>query len=68
MEELDGKYLISELFPSVNFLEGKKLHEILQITGKSMKENVNQYAFSMEEHKDYIEMWIHEVKTLLAST
>jgi len=68
LEQLDEKYLVSELIPSSNFLEGKLLLNTLRITNKSMKENVNKYAFSMEEYKEYIEMWIHEVKTPLAST
>ena len=36
MEELDEKYLISEIIKTPNFLEGGILKEILQDTGKSM--------------------------------
>ena len=27
-----------------------------------MIENVNKYKFSQKEYKEYIEMWIHEIK------
>lgn len=67
LEQLDEKYLLPELIPAATFLEGKLLADILHLTNKSMKENVNKYVFEMEEYKDYIEMWIHEVKTPLAS-
>ena len=32
-----------------------------------MIENVNTYKYLQEEYKEYIEMWIHEVKTPIAS-
>ena len=67
MDTLEEKYLLAELLPESDLLEAKLLDEILRPTLKSMKEQVNAYAFSMEEYRDYLEMWIHEVKTPLAS-
>ena len=43
IEELEEKYLISEIIKKPNFIEGQILKEILQETGKSMLENVNYY-------------------------
>ena len=54
MEELQEKYLISEIVKTPNFIEGKILKEILQDTGKSMLENVNYYKNIQEEYKEYI--------------
>ncbi len=62
MKELDEKYLISELITNPDFIEGKILKEYLREAGKSMKENINKYKFSQEEYKEYVELWIHEIK------
>ena len=43
LEELEEKYLISEIINTPNFSEGKILKNIIQETGKSMLENVNYY-------------------------
>ena len=68
IEELKEKYLISEIIKTPNFIEGKILKEILQDTGKSMLENVNYYKNIQEEYKEYIELWIHEVKIPIATS
>ena len=68
MEELKEKYLISEILKTPNFIEGKILKDILQDTGKSMLENVNYYKNIQEDYKEYIELWIHEVKIPIAAS
>ncbi len=68
MEDLKEKYLISEIVKTPNFIEGKILKEILQDTGKSMLENVNYYKNIQEDYKEYIELWIHEVKIPIAAS
>ena len=68
MEELKEKYLISEIIKTPSFVEGKILKEILQDTGKSMLENVNYYKNIQEDYKEYIELWIHEVKIPIAAS
>ena len=66
MDELKEKYLISEIIKIPNFIEGKILKEVIQDTGKSMLENVNYYKNIQEDYKEYIELWIHEVKIPIA--
>ena len=68
MNKLEEKYLISEILPEANFVEGRLLKETLKQTGKSMIENVNKYKFAVEDYKDYIEMWIHEIKIPIATS
>ncbi len=68
IQELDEKYLISEIINEPNFSEGKFLKTVLQDTGKSMTENVNKYKFMQQEYKEYIEMWIHEIKIPIAAS
>lgn len=66
LKKLDKKYLIPEIIDNPHFLEGKILTETLKETEKSMAEHVNEYKFANEEYKEYIELWIHEIKTPIA--
>ena len=67
LDELDEKYLITEIAENADFIEGKILKEILEQTDKSMIENVNKYKYLAEDYKEYIEIWIHEIKIPIAS-
>ena len=68
IEELEQKYLITEIIPKASFAEWKILQELLQEVNKSMLENVNKYKHIQEEYKEYIELWIHEVKIPIATS
>ena len=68
MEQLEQKYLISEIIKEPSFSEGKILKAVIQDTGKSMLENVNKYKYIQQDYKDYIELWIHEVKLPIATS
>lgn len=68
LKELDEKYLITELIKEPSFSEGIILKDILEETSKSMIENVNNYKYTQEEYKDYIELWIHEIKMPIATS
>ncbi len=68
LNELDKKYLITEIINSPNFMEGKILKEALEQTNKAMLENVNKYKYIQEDYKDYIELWIHEIKIPIATS
>ena len=67
LEELDKKYLILEMMNRPSFYEGKILYDTIYETDKSMIEKVNEYLSNIEDFKDYIEMWIHEVKIPISS-
>lgn len=66
--DLDEKYLISELIRKPNFVEEKILEEVLKEADKSMLENVNNYKYWVEDYKEYIELWIHEIKLPIATS
>lgn len=68
LQELDNKYLLSEVMEKPGFIEGELLKDILQETGKAMLENVNTYKHLQEDYKEYIELWIHEIKTPIAAS
>ena len=67
VDKLDKKYLVIEMLNSPNFQEGEILYNELFEINKSMLENIKNYEISMNDFKDYIEMWIHEVKIPLSS-
>ena len=68
LEELDEKYLITEIIKTPNFLEGKIFKNTLEQIDKSMLENVNKYKYMTEDYKEYIELWIHEIKIPIATS
>ena len=68
LEELEEKYLITEIIKTPSFLEGKILKSALEQIDKSMLENVNKYKYMTEDYKEYIELWIHEIKIPIAAS
>lgn len=68
LQELDKKYLLPEVIDEPNFLLGEEINDVLRELSKSMHENVKHYRTEQEEYREYIEMWIHEIKTPIASS
>ena len=62
LDVLDKKYLILEMINKPNFYEGEIFYQTLYDINKSMIENVKEYNLSIIDFKEYVEMWIHEVK------
>lgn len=67
LELLDKKYLINEMIYRPSFYEGKILFDSLYEINKSMNEEIKKYSLNLQDFKEYIEMWIHEVKLPLSS-
>ena len=68
IRELEEQYLIMEVLPQPTFLESKILDDIIHDIAKSMLENVNKYKYLQEDYKDFIELWIHEIKIPIATS
>jgi len=66
-KNLDKKYLVIETIPKPNTYEEELIYNIMCDINKSMIENVSSYINSTKDFKDYIEMWIHEVKIPISS-
>ena len=66
LKALDKKYLISDIIEESNFLDGKILYKVIKETNKSMNDELASLNIKSEEYKEYIEMWVHEVKTPIA--
>lgn len=67
LEALDEKYLLCELLEVPGFSEGRAYCETARNLGKSMTEHVADARRDMSEYREYIEQWIHEAKTPIAS-
>ncbi|MCM1053601.1 MAG: sensor histidine kinase [Ruminococcus sp.] len=64
---LDKKYLVLETLSKPNFYEGLILWNTLYDINKDMGELVLTKENNVKDFKEYIEMWIHEVKIPIAS-
>ncbi len=67
ISNLDQAYLVLETLEMPKFYDGQILYELLYELNKSMVENVKKYSLQSREFQEYVEMWIHEVKTPLAT-
>lgn len=66
LESLDKKYLLSELIDAPEFYDGKALKQILYECNKDMNEHLKIYERRFQHFKEYIELWIHEIKIPIA--
>lgn len=67
LEELDERYLISEVMEKPHRIEDQIYREVLRKSNKSVIEKIHELETAQREYKEYIESWIHEVKTPLTA-
>lgn len=67
-KKLDKKYLLPEVIKSPNYYEGKLLYYVLNECNRNMHEHVNFYKHLQSEYREYIETWVHEIKTPISSS
>lgn len=68
IDSLDQKYLLSEIMKDPENVEGKLFYDVLRQVNKDMHEHVKSYRDRENEYREYIETWVHEIKTPIAST
>ena len=61
--QLSERYLISEVMELPAQAEDQVYYRLLKIAGKSMLEQIGEIRRERQEYKEYIEQWIHEIKT-----
>ena len=61
--QLSERYLISEVMELPEQAEDQVYYRLLKMAGKSMLEQIGEVQREHQEYKEYIEQWIHEVKT-----
>lgn len=67
LERLDQKYLILETIPETNTYEEKIFVDYLYDINKSMIEKIKENQLNITNFKEFIEIWIHEVKIPISS-
>lgn len=61
--QLSERYLISEVMELPEQAEDQVYYRILKMAGKSMLEQISEVKRERLEYREYIEQWIHEIKT-----
>lgn len=67
LDGLDKKYFIAEILESGDFIESNIIYYVLEECTKSMKDEVADLKRNINDYKEYIETWVHEIKTPIAS-
>ena len=62
-EQLKERYLLSEVMERPERADDQIYYRILKLTGKSMLEQVAEVRRERTQYKEYVEQWIHEIKT-----
>ena len=68
LEGLDQKYLLTEMIERPEFMEGKILYDLMKQVDKSMNDKLSSYHRASNDYREYIETWVHEIKTPIASS
>ena len=66
LNALDKKHLIVEMLEEKSFIESGILKDIVNQSNKAMSDEIAEYRNSSVEYKEYIETWVHEIKTPIA--
>lgn len=67
VKDLKEPWLIAELLPVSYTIEDEIYQELLRKVGSSAIEEIHKIEDEQKEYEDYIEQWIHEVKTPITS-
>lgn len=67
VEALDKKTLAAELVTRPGFADGQLLFEALNAGMRSMNDQMSEMRQQAHDYRDYVETWVHEVKTPIAA-
>lgn len=67
INKLDKKYYVLEMLPTPITYEEKIMVNILYDINKSMIENVKYIEENVNSYKEFVELWVHEVKIPISS-
>lgn len=64
---LDKRYLIAEVMEKPHRADDRVFYQVMQLAQHSMLEEIETAHRQQAEYQEYIEQWIHEVKTPLTA-
>ncbi len=67
LDGLEKKCYISEVMDKPSFIEGRIMDEVLSILCKSMNDEISIEHMKGREYREYIELWVHEIKTPISA-
>ena len=62
-EQLKERYLLPEVMEIPTRADDQVYYQLLKMTGKSMLEQIGEVKRERTEYKEYVEQWVHEIKT-----
>ncbi len=66
-EMMDKSYLVLDTLSKPEFYEGEMVWKAFLNINKDMAEEVQKYQLESRAYKEYIEMWVHQVKLPLSA-
>lgn len=67
LKNLDKPYLIAEVMDKGNSIYDKIYRDVIHTSNKSVIEEIRGLKTSQSEYKEYIESWVHDIKTPLTA-
>lgn len=67
MDGLDEKYLFAECIPPGGSVYERRLLELFRKAGRAMIGAVSDARAAQQEYREYVESWVHEIKTPIAA-
>ncbi|MNW46480.1 Sensor histidine kinase GraS [compost metagenome] len=67
VEGLEKKHLISEIIEIPRYSDSLPYYFLLKKASKSMLEEITMIKNDRKEYKEYIEQWVHEIKTPISA-
>ena len=67
-KNIEEKSYITEIIQKPNFIEGEILYDILKSESKYINDSIQMYNDRFKDYRRYIETWVHEVKTPIATS
>lgn len=66
-EQMEERYLISEVMEKPERADDQVYYRLLKMAGKSMLEQIGEVKRERTEYKEYVEQWVHEIKTPISA-
>ena len=63
LAEVDQRYLLGELMPYSCRLEDRLYNKMMHLSNKSVIEKIRKIEDAQRDYREYIESWVHEIKT-----
>lgn len=67
LDAVEEAYLVPELVERPRFLEGELFYDALARESKAMRDQVAEAHERQRAYREYVETWVHEIKTPIAA-